>query len=176
MANALSMESAAPPPQPQQNAAGNAFAQGPQAAGGGPPPQQAPPLTHQQAVAALRHFDAIARELEHFLKDPDLGKVDIKDKVIEGTTKLVANRMIKPAEAVQQLGTFPADPIMQRKWVQEHFQSVVMAQNAVLDHHAASNPGTGDWAIEAEKSKSKPDTHMDDMASIMTHYKGGKRG
>lgn len=168
MTNALSngVPLGALPPQPQQSA-------GAPAPPGGPP-QQPPAITHQQAVAALRHFSAISRELEGLLKDPDLGKADVKSKIIDGTTKLVASRIIQPAQAVMQLSSVPADPQMQRGWVQQHFQQTMMAMNGVLDHHAQSNPGTGDLPTEIAKSQSNPDAHLDDMASVHSAYQGNK--
>lgn len=171
MANALSA-AGEPAPVPEIAQQNNALrAQTP-----GPAQQQAAPqLTHQQTVASLRHFSAIARELEVFLKDPDLGKADLKSKIIDGTTKLVANRIITPAQAVMQLGTVPSDPLLQRKWVQQHFQQTIMSQNAVLDHHAQANPGSGDLPNEIAASTSKPDLHLDDMMSVHAGYRGGAR-
>lgn len=177
MTNVLTSNGAADgsmPPLPQETAGGP-----PQAAPGAGPgaPQQPPPqLSHQQAVAALRHFSAISRQLEVILQNPDLGKVDQKSNIIDGTTKLVASRIITPGQAVQQLSSVPADPLMQRKWVQQHFQQSMLAMNAVLDHHAQGSPGSGDLAHELSRSTSKPDAHMDDMSAIHAHYQGGKRG
>lgn len=165
-----------PPPLPQETAGGqaqmpgNAMAAQPQAG------QPAPALTHSQAVAGLRHFTAISRQLEVLLQDPDLGKADLKSKIIDGTTKLVASRIITPGQAVIQLGSVPADPLMQRKWVQQHFQQTMVAMNAVLDHHAQAVPGTGDLPTEMAQSVSRPDSHLDDMNALHSHYQGGKRG
>ncbi len=138
------------------------------------PPMAPPQITHEQAVAALRHLSAIARELETFLQDPDLGKVDLKSKFIDGTTKLVAQRYLAAPEAVKLLGSVPADPQLQRQWVQQHFSQNMVAMNAVLDHHAAANPGTGDIATEMARSRSNPDNHPNDIGSVMAHYRGGK--
>lgn len=151
----------------------------PQAAPGQAPgqPPQAPQITHQQAVTALRHFSAISRELEQILKDPDLGKSDVQSKIIDGTARLVASRIVTPSDAVQQLSSVPADPQMQRKWVQTHFQQTMVAMNGVLDHHAQSNPGTGDLPVEIARSQSNgADSHLDDMKSLNGGYRSGKRG
>lgn len=164
-----------PPPLPQEAAGAPAQGQAAPGANPGMPPQQAPQLTHAQAVAALRHFSAISRQLEILLKDPDLGKADVKSKVIDGTTKLVASRIITPGQAVQQLTSVPADPLMQRKWVQSHFEQSMLAMNAVLDHHAQAEPGTGDPAQEIARSTSNPDAHMDDMGAIHSHYRQGRQ-
>lgn len=143
---------------------------------GGPQQQQAPQappvLSHQQAVAALRHFGAIDKELKTLLKDPDLGKADLKSAIIDGTTKLVADRIIAPGTAVAMLATVPEKPFDQKKWVEQHYQQNSVAQVAVLDHHRAGGPGTGDWAIEGQAQAPDPDEHMKHMQGVMAAYKG----
>jgi hypothetical protein len=173
MANSLSaVGQPAPPPENLQG--GNVLSGQPSAAPTGAPANQPPPqVTHQQAVCALRHFSAISRELEVFLKDPDLGRSDIKSKIIDGTTKLVASRIITPGQAVEQLSNVPSDPLLQRKWVQEHFQQTMLAMNVVLDHHAQAEPGSGDAATEIARSQSKPDSHLEDMQALTAHYRKG---
>ena len=133
-------------------------------------PPQAPAPTHGQTVAALRHFTAIQNELETLLKDPAIGKSDIRSAIIDGTTKLVAGRIIKPAEAVTQLGTVPDRPFEQRAWVQQHLASIMQARNAVLDHHRAAFAGAPDVNQTAN-----PDDHMKDMAALVGGHYGGRR-
>lgn len=158
----------APDIQPQGNALQGA-SQGPQGPQGAP--QQSPPApTHQQTVAALRHFHAIKSELDGLWTDPDLGKSSVKSKIIDGTTKLVSERIISPAAAVMQLGKVPDAPLEQRKWVQMMLQQTIQAANAVLDHHVVGNPGTLDWAHEGQQQAPNPDDHMQNMQSVAAHY------
>lgn len=143
---------------------------------GGPMPtqQQAPPvLSHQEAVAALRHFHAVQDELETLMKNAAFGKSDIKSSIIDGTTKLVANRMITPAAAVVQLSSVPEKPMDQAKWVQDHYQQTMAAQGAIIEHHRAAGPGTGDWAVEGQQT-SDPSNHIELMSGVMGRYKGPK--
>ena len=60
-------------------------------------------------------------ELSTLLKNPDLGKADLKSSIIDGTTKLVAERIIPPNDAVTQLATVPDRPFQQREWIQNHY-------------------------------------------------------
>jgi hypothetical protein len=133
------------------------------------PPQQQQPMpapTHQQTVAGLRHFAAIGKQLEAALKDPDVGKADIKDKVIDGMTQLVADRIMSPAEAVSELAGFPARPFEQKAWLAGHLQKIVQARDLILDHYRASNPPT-----DAPPPPPSADNHMQDMAAMMqAHY------
>lgn len=171
MANSLqNMTSPAAPDMPQAQPQGNALA-GPQGA-----PQQAapPPPTHAQTVAALRHFGAIEAELRGLMKNPDLGKADIKDAIIEGTTKLVADRIVKAADAVTTLSSVPSAPFQQKQWVMQHLQTTIMAKNAVVDHHAQGNDGTMDWQQESQAAGNHPDDHMKTMAGLASNYRGGR--
>jgi hypothetical protein len=150
--NAL-MGQGAPQPQPQ------------------PQPQQqtAPAPTHLQTVAALRHFDLIERELTGLLADPDLGKADMKSKIIDGATKLVASGVMTPATAVIQLGQVPDRPFDQKVFLEKQLAETVQHANDVLDHHGAAFAGQ-DW--------NGPDYSTDDHQSIISglagHYNGLK--
>ncbi len=149
----------------QQGPAPQGAPQGPQGAPAGPPPP-----THEQTVAALRHFHAIIEEVQHILKDPAVGKSDLKSKIIDGTTKLVSERMISPSQAVVQLSSVPEDPIKQRQWLQKMLNDTVQAANAVVDHHAAGNEGTMDWGIESKMIHPHADDHMGHMSALGAKY------
>lgn len=157
-----------PPPNPDQ--------QGVLSAGGSPqqpgapgqpaaPPPPMPAPTHNQTVATLRHFAAIGKELETVVKDPDLGKADVKDKLIDAVTTLVADRIIPPGQAVAQLATFPDRPFEQKQWVMNHLQQIAQAKNAVLAHHAAA------FAGQPPQPTPAADGHMQDVAGMVnSHY------
>jgi hypothetical protein len=170
----------APNPQPQQapqgGMGGNALSGAPTGAPGQPqPPQQAqaPAPTQQQTIAAMRHFSAIERELTSLLSDPDLGKADLKSKIIDGATKLVSDGILTPAQAVTQLGAVPdgkqsGGPFQQKQWVEKNFAQTIQAANAVLDHHGAAFPGQG----ADPAAQSTPDDHQGIMAGLTSHYQG----
>lgn len=156
------LRSLAPPPPPNpQGALSAGVQQAPQA-----PPQQMPAPSHQQTVAALRHFTAIGKQLEIALKDPELGKSDVRSSLIDGMTTLVADRIIPPGQAVTQLATFPDRPYEQRLWIQKHLEQTIQAKNAVLSHHAMASAGQG------PEPTPSADNHMSDMASLHSQYAG----
>lgn len=165
------------PPLPVQGVAGgNGLQQGAGAAplAPGATPQPSPP-THEQTVAALRHFDAIKGELRILLQDPALGKSDVKDSIIDGVTKLVSERMISAPTAVMQLSSVPSDPLMQRKWLQNMMDQTMQAENGLLDHYGAGNPSLGDVAGHfAANPGGKRDDHMRHMAALHANYQGAK--
>lgn len=173
MANPLQAGST-PPPAPIQNPPQqNALQQGGPTQGA---PQAAPaPPTHEQTVSALRHFHAVIGEIQSILKDPATGKSDQKSKIIDGTTKLVSERMLSPAQAVMQLSQVPTDPLQQRKWLQTMLAQTAQSANVILDHHAMGSPGTLDSSVEHARSTiPSKDDHMNHMTALGANYSGGK--
>src|SRR6185312_10275426 len=80
-----------------------------------------PAPTHGQAVATLRHTHAILDQLQVLLKNPDLGRADLRSQIIDGMTKLVSERIMAPDVAVAQLAKVPDKPLDQRKWAEQLF-------------------------------------------------------
>lgn len=149
--------------QPQQNA----LAQ-PQ------PGQQTPAPSHGHTVAALRHFHAIVAELKTLIANPDLGKSDARSMIIDGTSKLVVERILTPANAVQQLSNVPSNPRQQRQWVMNMLQQTIAASNNVIDHHAAGHHGSLDWATESQHPEYGEDNHFQAMEGLTGHYSGSR--
>lgn len=163
----MDLNSSTPPAPPQISSSGTNALMMPQQ-----PQQQMPAAPdHRQTVAALRHFMAVVDELQTLLKDPSLGKSDIRSQIIDGTSKLVAQRMISPANAVKELAGVPDDPRQQGIWVKQMLQKTMQAQNNVLDHHSAGNAGTLDWKIESQHQPGSKDDHMQTMSGLGSLYK-----
>lgn len=157
------LEVGGPPVAPRQDAPDQN--QQPMQPPGGAPQQQAPPPpTHAQTMAALRHFHAIEDELKPILEDPQLGKSSVKSKIVDGVTKLVANKIITPAQAVMQLASVPDDPLQQRKWATDQMVTTMHAQDTILHHHAQGGPE------DPAAMTSNPDDHLQAMDSVMSNY------
>ncbi len=177
LANPPPPDMPAPPPD-----GGNALAMGggpPQPQGGAQPGQsgqspipQPPAPTHEQTVAALRHFQAVQAELEPLLQDPALGKADMKSKVIDGATKLVMARIFGPADAVAQLADFPEHPVEQRDWLIRHYFMASVGMHQVLDHHGAAAAA----GMVPKHGSPKREDHLHDIKGLMGHYKGKANG
>lgn len=162
------------PPMPQQD--GTQGLQAPGSPQTGPAMAPAPP-THAQTIAALRHFEAVKDSLVTVLRDPAVGKSDVKSQIIDGVTRLVAERMLTPSQAVVQLSQVPSDPLQQRKWLQTQLAQTVTAENVVLDHYGHGNPSLHD--VESHVSTmdhGKIDDHLNHMAALHANYssKGGQ--
>lgn len=138
-----------------------------------------PAPTHQEVVAALREFHEIQRQLGPLLKNPKIGKSDMKGDVYTVGAALLGSGFMTLPEVMTELKSFPKEPIDQRRWIEQHYNNAVMAQQKVLDDHAAcTGSGCGDFATEwGNRAKLDPGmAHGDLMASIMGHYKGRKNG
>ena len=178
--NALSALGGPPPapnPDPVQPPAGPNALAGPQAGPQSAAPQQAapPPVpSHQQTVAALRHFDALEQEISTLLRDPDCGKSDLRSKAIDGMTKLVANGIIPPAEAVTQLGQFPDDPFEQKQALEKHLVQTVTAANIILQNHAHGAQQAAASGQPMDETPYNPDDHQSVISSLHGRYKGAR--
>jgi hypothetical protein len=168
MPNALDMGQP-PVPNPDQQPAPQG--QSPQ----GMPQQAAPAPSHVQTVAALQHFHAIQQELEAVAKNPDLGKASVKSAIIDGTAKLVSQRIISPAEAVSQLSKVPEKPLEQKQWVQAMLMQTFQASSAVLAHRQSA-VATGTAPPEDPDAAYRADDHMGHMGGVMAHYSGLRGG
>jgi hypothetical protein len=126
-----------------------------------------PAPSHAQTVAALRHFYAIQQELTTLLKNPDIGKADMRSAIIDGASKLVADRIVPAAMAVQTLSSVPDKPFDQKKWIEQQYMQNMQARNAVLQHHGMANAG------QPPQEVPDADNHMQDLQSMMqAHYAG----
>lgn len=169
MPNALANElnPPAPNPQPQGN---NALAPQQQMASN-------PAPSHEQTVAALRHMQAIGEQLEGLLVNPELGRSDIRDSVIDAVTRLVAQRIISAPQAVAQLGQFPDRPFEQKQAIEQMYRQVMQAESSVLDHHGMTNPPQSeDFGTENSLYQSDPDQHMQTVQGMMQAHYGGQNG
>jgi hypothetical protein len=168
MANALSTP---PPPnmdspQQQQPPRGGAMQGAP---GGIPAP------THAQTVATLRHMSAVGRELETLLRNPDLGKADIRSDIIDAVTRLVADRILTAPQGVEQLGKVPDKPFDQKQMLMQLYIHNLNSEMIVLHHHRQAFVGTGDYPTESiMHSSDKSNDHATVMQRMVAqHY--GKR-
>jgi hypothetical protein len=161
-----------PTPQDTSSAFPSALAtqpMGAQAQSPQPPQGQTPsPPSHAQTVAAVRHFDMVAKEIEGLLKDPDCGKTDIRSAAIDAITRLVGEGVTSPADAVQQLGNFPDRPFDQKKALENMLAQVDHAATIVLAHHQMAFAGQ-----DLNHPAYNPDNHIELMQGLTKQYGGG---
>jgi hypothetical protein len=165
------LNSIVPAPPPEINNQKPALSSGMMAApqGAMQPQQQMPAPNHAQTVSALRHFQAIIGELKGLLESDEIGKTDMKSAIIDGTTRLVAERMLSPADAVTQLASVPTRPFEQKQWAQNLLQQTMQARDGVVMHHAMAFAGAPPGEAPDQ------DDHLQNMQGLMSQYSGGQQ-
>jgi hypothetical protein len=152
----------APPPLPQTSV-------DPAQQGAAQPPMPTMPApTHAETVTALRHFMACMRVEKKWLDSPELGKADMRNVFIDGYTKLVADRIATPTQAVTTLATTPDLPRDQKKWVMDNYQRNMQARDLIIAHHAAAFAGVG------PQDPPDKDDHLSLIGSMMKSNYPGK--
>lgn len=135
-------------------------------------PQPAP--TRAQTVAAVHQFGQIKAAMRPLLDDPNLGKANIRPKLLDTMSKLLANKTLTLPEIMKAVKALPENPMEQFNFVKKIYDDNDKAQMLVLGHHAmapqqqpsAGGPPADEWS---------QDTHADHMSSLVNQY-GGARG
>lgn len=135
-----------------------ALAQPPQA----PPP---PPPTKAQTIAAVHHFGLIKQSMMPIMDDPNLGKSNVRPKIMDSFSKLLSTKVLSLPEIMKAVKNLPEDPIEQKKFVDKIYQDNDKAQKMVLEHHAMGGAQDDEWS---------QDKHGDYMAALMNNYPGQK--
>lgn len=147
--------------------------QAPQAPQGVPglvqqPPQARPAPTHAQTIAALHRFGEIEKASSKLLKDPDVGRKNIRPKVLEMGADLIGSRVLSLAEFMSGIGNFPSadDMLGQKKWLEKLRDTNIQGQMSVLQDHANAPPEAADAA------QWTPDSHAEHMGALINKYPG----
>lgn len=98
------------------------------------PTQQQPAPTPGQTAAALHHFSEIKSMLKPIMADPNLGKTNIRPKLLDSMSKLLASRALSLPQVMNAVKSLPDDPVEQLKFVQKVYQDNDAAQKLVLMH------------------------------------------
>lgn len=132
------------------------------------PPQARPTPTRAETVAGLHRCREIEQASGRLLKDPDVGKANIRPKVMTMGADLIANRVMTLSQFMQGIKNYPSaeDFLGQKKWVERLLQSNLQAQMTLLQDHSQSPPEPPD----AEQWS--PDSHADHVASLIHKYPG----
>jgi hypothetical protein len=133
-----------------------------------PGAQQRPMPTHAQVVAGLHRFHEIELASGRLLKDPDVGRKNIRPKVLEMGADLIGRRVMSLPEFMTGIKDFPSaeDMLGQKKWLEKLFQSNVQGQVSLLQDHANAPPEGPDAA------QWTPDSHSEHMAGLISKYPG----
>lgn len=134
---------------------------------GGPQqqPAQAPQApTAGQTAAALHHFSEIKSTLKPLLSDPNLGKTNIRPKLLDSMSKLLASRALTLPQVMNAVKALPDDPADQMKFVQKVYQDNDTAQKLVLLQHRSAPQS------EDQEDPYSADNHSAMMDGLLKQY------
>lgn len=151
-------------PQPQPQGQNPLAALAPQF---GQQPQPQP--TAGQTMAALHRFGEIKFAMRSVMKDSNLGKTNIRPKLLDAASKLLASKVVSLPEIMNAIKGLPDDPFAQKSFVDKLYVNADQAQQLVLQHHAAARTG------QVQEDPYSADTHQAHMDGLMQHY-GGRNG
>jgi hypothetical protein len=151
--------------QPQQNQLGGIMQGQPQQQRQ-PGQQQPTQLTKQQVIAGLHHFTAFDKAFSPLLKNPDLGKSNIRPKIFDASASLIGQGIFSVPEVMNGIKDLPDDPLGQKKWLEQKLASTAMAEKKIVSDYIAQGPGQ-----EPQEPAWSPDNHSDHMAGMMANYK-----
>jgi hypothetical protein len=155
------------PAQPQPQGGNPLAALAAQAA---PQQQPAPAPTHAQAVAAMHRFGQIKSAMAPVIADPNLGKTNVRPKLLDAASKLLGSKVLSLPEIMNSIKNLPDDPIQQKKFVENIMNTATQAQLTVLQQHRNAQ-----LPEDQEPDEWTPDNHADNMAGLMAHYQGAAK-
>ena len=130
------------------------------------PPQSRPTPTHAETVAGLHRCHEIEKATARLLKDPDVGRKNIRPKILTMGADLIGAKTMSMPQFMDGLKSFPPaeDILGQKKWIQRLHDSQIQAQIALLQDHANAPP-EGPDAVQWT-----PDNHAEHMGALMHKY------
>jgi hypothetical protein len=164
----------ASPPRPSGAAQGNPQQANPLASLAGPLPMPAmpprmPAPTAAQTQAGLRRFDAVMSAMRAIMRDPDLGRTNLRPKIMDQASKLIGSKVISLAQCMQAIAPLNDQPLDQKNLVSGIYNAALQASNALLDHHGAA-VATGRVPREGGEKYdlANHERHMSDL--LNSHY------
>jgi hypothetical protein len=154
-----------PTMQPQQNQLGS-IVQGQQGQPQGQPGQQPTQMTKQQVIAGLHHLTSFEKAFSPLLKNPDLGKSNIRPKIFDASASLIGQGIFSVPEVMNGIKDLPDDPLGQKKWLEQKLAGAATAEKKLVSDYVAQGPGQ-----EPDGPAWSPDNHSDHMAGMMANYK-----
>lgn len=130
--------------------------------------RNAPPqvnMTKQQLIAGLHHLQSFSREFAPLLKNPKLGKANIRPKIFDAAATLIGAGIFTVPEVINGIKDLPDDPVDQKKWLEVKLINAQQAEQKLIADYIAQGPGQDegpDWSM---------DNHKDHVTGLLGSYK-----
>ena len=130
------------------------------------PGQPKPQITKQQVIAGLHHLGAFTKQMSPILRNPEIGKSNIRPKIFDASAALIGQGIFSVPEVMNGIKDLPDDPLGQKKWLEQKLAGVMMAEKKLVSDYIAQGPGA-----EPQGPDWSEDTHRDHMGGLMSNYK-----
>jgi hypothetical protein len=134
-----------------------------------PNAMQQPAPTAAQTTAAVHRFGAIQSAMRSVMEDKVFGTGNIRPKLLDAASKLLGTKILSLPEVMNSIKDIPDDPIQQKAFVQNLFNSAKQAEANVLDHYGAAIKA-GLISADDENGYAE-DSHGQHIDGLMKHYK-----
>lgn len=129
---------------------------------------QAPAPTAAQTTAAVHRFGAIQDSMRSVMQDKAFGRSNVRPQLLDAASKLLGQKILSLPDIMNSIKDMPDDPIQQKDFIQNLFNSAKQAEAGVLAHHAAALQS---GAIQSnEDDQYSEDDHGKHIDDIMKHY------
>ena len=136
------------------------------AQGGPGQPPAPPPADYKTTVAALKHIHAFDTRWRTMLSDKGVGTKSLRSDFYDNMADLMGAGYCSLAQTMTLLKTFPAEPLEQKQWLEQHVQQDEHAQQVLLLRYAEANPPQGGQEIESQLPKGSKDLDPDHLKII----------
>ena len=169
--NALVSQPQNPDPPDVQGASGSGLDGAMQQQQGGPPQGGGTmqPPSHHEAVALLQHISAFDQRWREILKDPEIGKGNVRGKVYDMMADMMGEDYATLPQVMGLLKSMPTEPLEQKHWIEEHVANDQKAMQAVVQHHAQASPPPGKW--QDEMAAAAPGDRASLVNGVVARYK-----
>lgn len=130
--------------------------------------QQKSNITKQQLIAGLHHLNAFQQQFSPLLRNPEIGKSNVRPKIFDASASLIGQGIFSVPEVMNGIKDLPDDPLGQKKWIEKKLSDAMMAEKKMVSDYIGQGPGQ-----EPEGPEWSMDNHKDHMAGLMGNYKRG---
>jgi hypothetical protein len=134
----------------------------------GQQPPQKTNITKQQLIAGLHHLNAFQKQFSPILKNPELGKSNIRPKIFDASAALIGQGIFSVPDVMNGIKDLPDDPLGQKKWLEQKLSGTMMAEKKLVSDYIGQGPGP-----EPQGPEWSPDNHTEHMGGLMSNYKHG---
>lgn len=128
-------------------------------------PRPAPTIPPGEAMAGIHRFSSVRAAMASVLADPKLGRENIRPKLLDAGSKLLASKVLSLPELMNAIKDLPDDPVKQRQFVDNIFNSAGQAREVLMQQYQQHESDDDGWSL---------DKQGDLLSSLLGKYDNGR--